>query len=690
MKDRWGAGPDTGGDLAALVHLARCVGADPRLVQPGGGNCSVKTVLDTPVSPSEDVLLVKGSGHDLRSVGPEGFTRLSIERLGTLRDRNTMDDETMMDILRACMLHPHTDPFPSVETPLHAFLPHRVILHTHDIATLGLTDLPAAASGALIEKIYGDRLTVLPYARPGWPLARLLLDRLPEVLDGDRHGVVLSHHGLVVWADTPEQCYRRLCELIDAAEGHESARRAMAVSDAAALHPAADALDHRAAILLPVIRGALSGSRHLILHRDISPEILDFCRRPDCADLCRRGMATPDHILWAGPRPLVVPIDFDSPKIEWISACRLALQREREVYVQTHRRHATAGQAPLDDWARAVLVPGLGLVSAGTDGATARTAAACTRATLEVMQSAEAIARFEGLSPEDMFEFEHWPLERRKLEDLRATRQARQLLPGRVALIFGAASGIGAAAAERFAREGAHVVCSDLDGAAAGRVAAAIGDTYPGRAIGLGTDVCDDGDLRQAVTRTVLTFGGLDIVFYTAGRAPTFSRIVDLTREDLQAQLDVHYLGALLALREAGRVLRRQGLGGAVIGSVSKAALAPGKDAAAYGGSKAALQHALRIAALEFGEDDIRVNAINADQVDTPLFRRFVAARAQSAGRSIEEQLDRYRQRNALGRSLIPAGDVAEMAVLLASDRFAHTTGDILTIDGGLPDAFPR
>jgi len=254
-------------------------------------------------------------------------------------------------------------------------------------------------------------------------------------------------------------------------------------------------------------------------------------------------------------------------------------------------------------------------------------------------------------------------------------------------VVIGGGSGIGRATALRFAAEGACVVVSDLDAASAEAVAAEIGERA---ALGLACDVRDEASLVALFRRTVLAFGGLDAVFYTAGKAPRFAAVEAITRQDLLEQLEIHYVGALLALREAARVLRRQGTGGSLVCSVSKAALAPGREAAAYGGSKAALQHALRVAALELGAHGIRVNAINADQVDTPLFRRFVAERAAQRGRSFEEQLAQYRERNALGVSLIPAEAVAEIAAWLASDRLPYTTGDILTVDGGLPDAMPR
>jgi NAD(P)-dependent dehydrogenase (short-subunit alcohol dehydrogenase family) len=233
-------------------------------------------------------------------------------------------------------------------------------------------------------------------------------------------------------------------------------------------------------------------------------------------------------------------------------------------------------------------------------------------------------------------------------------------------------------------------VVADLDGAVALGAASEAAARFPGRAVGAAVDVRDDASLDALFRRAVLEFGGVDSLFYTAGAPPRFAPITEIGREDLQRQLEVHYLGAVAAIGRAAVVMRRQGLGGSIVASVSKAALVPGKDAVAYGGSKAALLQALRVAAVELGPDGIRVNAINADQVDTPLFQRFVRERAASRGVTVEEQLETYRRRNLMGAKLIPAEAVADLAVLLASDKFRFTTGDIITVDGGLPEAFPR
>jgi NAD(P)-dependent dehydrogenase (short-subunit alcohol dehydrogenase family) len=401
-------------------------------------------------------------------------------------------------------------------------------------------------------------------------------------------------------------------------------------------------------------------------------------------------MATPEHLLRAGRLPVWLDLDLAAAPDAVVAQVRSRIAAARAEYESYHARHAAPDQRPLDDWAKVILVPGLGLVTAFTDKRNAITANLCYRATLEAIRGAEAVDRFQFLPEADVFEFEHWPLERRKVDESIARERATRQLPRRVVVVIGGGSGIGQAAARRFAEEGAHVVVADLDGEAAARVAAEIGGSLPGRLIGAPADVRDDTSLDALFQRTVLEFGGLDCLFYTAGLPPRFAPITDIRREDLQRQLEVHYLGAVAAIGRAALVMQRQGIGGSIIASVSKAAVVPGKEAVAYGGSKAALLQALRVAAVELGPHRVRVNAINADQIDTPLFRQFVRERARSRGVTEAEQLDSYRARNLMGVGLIPAEAVADLAVLMAGDRFRFTTGDFITVDGGLAEAFPR
>ena len=690
--------------LDHLLHLSHLIGQDPRLVQPGGGNTSLK---------QGDTLYVKGSGTDLRTITREGFTHLSLSRLAALGVAESMTDAEMMWFMAGGMLQ--EGPAPSVETPLHALLPYRVIAHTHDVPTMSLTNIREAKAERLVGELFQGTLVYVPYVRPGFPLARAvrrMAGRIPQ----EAVGLVLAHHGLVVWGESAAECHARLLEATGRMDQFLADKRFPRQSAHARLPVRPIEERHRLAeLVLPVVRGVLSKPERVVLHLDDSSEMLSTLADERTIELARRGMATPEHLLRAGRLPVSIAITSgqssrahegssrvkrgigsgnvhtdDSSVEQIVSNLRSQLNNARAEYEEYHQRHAAPGEAPLDDWAKVILAPGLGVITAFSDKRNAVTANICYRAVLETITNAEAVDRFEFIPEKDVFEFEHWPLERRKLEEQIARDRATRLLPRHIAVIIGGGSGIGAAAARRFVEEGAHVVVADLDGTQSEQVVREIGAKHPGRAISATADVRDDSSLDALFRRVVLEFGGLDCLFYTAGLAPRFAPITEITRHDLQRQLEVHYLGAVQAIARAAAVMQRQGLGGSIVASVSKAALAPGRDAVAYGGSKAALLQALRVAAVELGRDGIRVNAINADQIETPLFLQFVKERAAVRGVSYEEQLEAYRSRNVMGATLIPPEAVADMAVLLASDRFRFTTGDILTVDGGLPEAFPR
>jgi rhamnose utilization protein RhaD (predicted bifunctional aldolase and dehydrogenase)/NAD(P)-dependent dehydrogenase (short-subunit alcohol dehydrogenase family) len=665
--------------LDGLVRLSRRIGRDPRLVQPGGGNTSIK---------ADGALLVKGSGTDLATIGPEGFTRLDLARLGALADVDSMSDTEMMRFMAACMLA--DGPAPSVETPLHALLAHPVIAHTHDVATMSLTNVADGTAERLVAELFEGGIVYVPYVRPGFPLARTVA-ALAERMPARAEGLALAHHGLVVWGDDAAQCQERLTAIVGRIEEYlAAARRGRRVSSLKRAGTGADERRRRAELLLPVVRGALGRPERVVLHFDDSDEVLAALEREGTAELVHRGMATPEHLLRAGRLPVWLPLEPGAADETLAAEARRGLAAAREEYQAYHSRNAAEGQRPLDDWAKVILVPGLGLITASADKRAAVTANLCYRAVLETIENAEAVDRFQFIAESDVFEFEHWPLERRKVDEQLAKDRATRLLPRHVAVVIGGGSGIGRSAALRFAEEGAHVVVADLDGAAADSVAAAVAARFPGRAVGVGVDVRDEATLDALFRRAVLEFGGVDALVYSAGAAPRFAPIAQLGREDLQQQLEVHYLGAVAAIARASEIMRRQGLGGAIVASVSKAAVVPGKEAAAYGASKAALLQALRVAAVELGPDRIRVNAINADQVDTPVFRQFVKGRAASRGVSEEEQLEAYRARNLLGVGLIPPDAVADLAVLLASEKLRFTTGAMFPVDGGLPEAFPR
>src|SRR5690348_5284836 len=524
LDDRWNDGPpgaSSADALDQLVYLSNLIGLETRLVQPGGGNTSTKI---------GDELFVKGSGTDLRTIGRSGFTRLSLPALASLGTVESMRDDEMMRFMARCMTDPG-GPTPSVETPLHSLMPNRVIAHTHDVATMSLTDIDDATAARLVRDVLGGEITYVPYVRPGFPLAKAVA-RMAGRLPPGTIGLALAHHGLMVWADDARECYARLLRTVNRIEDYLATRRRARPALVADRIPPADVRRRCAEALLPVLRGEFGSASRVILHFDDGDDVLHAIADTRMQELTRRGMATPEHILRAGRLPLWLGIDPAAAPEVLAAAVRTQLATQLAEYEAYHARHAAANERPVDDWAKVVLVPGLGVVTASRDKRGAITANVCYRAVLEAIANAEVIDAFRFIAESEVFEFEHWPLERRKIDEQDARERATLLLPRHVAVIVGGASGIGKAAAHRFAKEGAHVVVADLDGQAAQAVASEICLTYKDRAIAVLLDVRDDASLGDLVRQTVLAFGGIDSLFYTAGQAPRFAGVTALRRED--------------------------------------------------------------------------------------------------------------------------------------------------------------
>jgi rhamnulose-1-phosphate aldolase/alcohol dehydrogenase len=668
-------------DIEQLVYLSNLIGSDLSLVQPGGGNTSVKLWEPDLLGSEVQALVVKGSGTDLRTIGPGGFSHLYGDRLTMLRQREAMSDEEMMAAMRACMLFPDSSPVPSVETPLHALLPARFVVHTHDVATLSLTDTPHAEKN--LRRVFGDEIAFLEYVRPGFPLAKRLGELFAEGPPKRVIGLAMEKHGLAVWGETARQCYGSLRAIIGQAEAFLAEEREGKQVFGAPVTSALDENERRkvAADVMPVIRGELMGRGfRCVLNLDDSPETLERISGEGFAGVSSRGVMTPEHILRAGVRPLVMALAGEQGRGD---AARHAIREHRDAYSEYARRQ---GREPIPDFLKTVVIPSVGIVFAGKDRQNALTSRACYRATMEAMAGAEAVERFEFLSEAEQVEIEYWPLERRKIEE---SAKMRRELDGKIALVVGAASGIGRATALRFAEEGAHVVAVDLDGDGAKNVADEIKGPSPERAIGLGLDVSDSQAVMDAVMEAVLHFGGIDVLFYSPGVGPEYHSVVEMPDEEIDRKMAVHYRGAVAVTREVARVMGEQGTGGRLVYNASKAAYAAGEGFAAYGASKAALAHYVRNVANELGQHGITANYINADAIDTPMFREVLLQRAERLGVGEDEMLARYAERSALREATVSPEAVAEAALWLAGDRSAHTTGCVITVGGGA-EGFPR
>jgi rhamnulose-1-phosphate aldolase/alcohol dehydrogenase len=688
VKDAWdeAAGAALADELAELVYVSNIVGGDASLTQPGGGNSSIKRRARDFSGREVEVLSVKGSGTDLATIGRGGFTSLRLADLALLRERQSMTDEEMMAFMQACMLDGR-EPAPSVETPLHALLPHRCIVHTHDFATQALTD--TAEPAARCREALGSEVAYVDYVRPGFPLA----DKVARLgaLDAGTRGLVLARHGLVAWGDTPRACYENLRLLIDRAEDYlhrisKPSGFGAAVSSADGGAQAHARRRAAARALLPILRRGVSGTRPAILHLDDSPEVRRCVASPAMRALAPRGVATPEHILRCGRVPLYVEADTDLDALPAPEAAA-ALERGLASYAAATREafaRQDVGTAMLEPVPRIVLLPGLGVVAAMKDKKNAALGALCYRHVLRVMDAAEQIGGFRFLDERDAFAVEYWSLEMAKLN------QPQRELAGHVAVVTGAASGIGRAIAGRFLEEGAHVVLADRDARAVVDTAAALGAACraPERARAVAADVTRAADAAAVVDDAVLAFGGVDILVCNAGFVAACP-VERISEEDWDRHFDVNVKGTWLVVREAVSVMKAQGRG-VIVFNASKGAFAPTADNAAYASSKAAVAALARNLATELGPAGIRVNYINADFVDTPLMRKLIEERARLAGISVDAQVEAYRRRNLLGQGPIPPAAVAEAALFLASPRAAFTTGAVLTVDGGIKEAMPR
>ncbi|MEO8458748.1 MAG: SDR family NAD(P)-dependent oxidoreductase [Chloroflexota bacterium] len=702
-------------DISQLVYLSNLIGADTSLVQPGGGNTSVKLEEEDIFGQRVQTLAVKGSGTDLRTITAPGFTHLYLDRLATLRERDEMSDEEMMALMRACMLR-DGDPLPSVETPLHSLIPAKFVAHTHDIATLSITNTPSARQH--IEKLFGKNAAFLEYVRPGFPLAKRLAEKFPAGPPKEAIGLVMAKHGLAAWGTTAKECYANICSIIERADAYVAEKRkGKQVFGPRTEHDLnADQRREIGSKIAPVIRGELAslGWRNVLAFDDSSQmldgsgpakprlrllvpdatddEIEEFAAalnadewdtvgnaidREDFPNVAARGVMTPEHIMRAGRRALVIEsADVDS--------VHKAIRSAHARYVDYAAANGQA--APLADWLKVIAVQGAGIFYAGKDRRNALIAGECYRATMAAMAGAEAVEQFVSLTEAEACEMEYWPLERRKIDE---SAQSRRDLEGKVAIVIGGASGIGAATAKRFADGGAHVAIVDLDLARAQTVAREINAATPERALALAANAGDPSALEGAMRDTVVHFGGIDVLFYSPGVPPELHAVAEMADAEVQAQLRVHYQGAVAATRAAAQVMLAQGNGGRLIYNASKAAFAPGEGAAAYGASKAALVHYVRNAANELSRHGITANYINADAVDTPLFRALVQERSLKSGRTEEQTLARYAERSIFRRATVPAAAVADAALWLASDRSAYTSGCVITVGGG-SEGMPR
>jgi rhamnulose-1-phosphate aldolase/alcohol dehydrogenase len=661
-------------DLALRTYTTRLLGSDPKLVLHGGGNTSVKTTAKDQLGEDVDVLCVKGSGWDMGNIEPQGLPAVRLHELRRLRRLNTLSDEDMVNFQRINLLD-STAPNPSVETLLHAFLPHKFIDHTHSTAVLALTDQPDGEATA--REIYGSRVAYVPYFIPGFTLAKAVAD----VFDANPkvEGLILPRHGIFTFAEDAKTAYEKMIEFVTLAEERLQKDRKPLKQAMLPKHIAT------VAEIVPILRGAVAVERNAMagtVKRQIlcfrtNPAILNYVNGADLARYSQVGVVTPDHTIRTKNWPLVVPAPDAHRLDEWkkqVHEAVGAFVAHYHDYFARNNATSTPKKKELDPLPRVVLVPGVGMFGLGATAKDAAIAADIAENTIEVITDAEAIGEYKCISENDMFEVEYWSLEQAKLGKSNEKALSRQ-----VCVITGGGSGIGAATAKAMAAEGAEIAILDRDHDMAVKAAKAVHK----HALAIPCDVTDPASVRAAFDKVVEAFGGVDIVVSNAGAAWQ-GNIGSVEDEVLRKSFELNFFAHQTVAQNAVRIMRAQGTYGCLLFNTSKQAVNPGKDFGPYGLPKAATLFLVRQYALDHGKDGIRANAVNADRVRTGLLTDDMVA-ARSKARGVSEDI--YMSGNLLGREVY-AAEVAEAFVYLAHAE--KTTAAVITVDGGNIEAALR
>ncbi|MBT6829761.1 MAG: bifunctional aldolase/short-chain dehydrogenase [Rhodospirillaceae bacterium] len=662
---RYGA-EGIGRDIALCLYMTRLLGGDRRLVLHGGGNSSVKTQVRDITGVDTEILSVKASGSDMARAGPHDYAALRLDGLRRLRSLSELADAEMRGAQRACLLDGSSRD-PSVETLLHAFLPHKFIAHCHANAVLSVIN--QANGEEIANALFADCAAVLPYTMSGLALAHRAAEAY--AVQPDALGLVLMQHGLVCFAEDARTAYENMIALVNRAEKTIAAGRSS--SAVTARHPAGLACSDVA----PILRGATAlagqqdgeadGPDRVVMDFRTNPDVLNYLAGTDMTRYAVAGVATPDHVIRTKNKPLILSVSDDA------EAFRQSTEAALETYVTDYQaylaRHATADQnisALADARPRVALLPGLGLFAFGRSMAEAKIVADIAEAQIDVVLGAEAVGRYQPAAESDIFAIESWSLEQAKLAKIRAP------LAGQVAVITGGAGAIGAATARTFAEAGAAIAVLDLDGGKAEQIAS----EFAAAGLGLACDVTDESSVQHAYQRVTETFGGVDILVSNAGAAWQ-GRIGEVGEDILRQSFELNFFAHQRMAQHAVRIMQAQASGGCLLFNTSKQAINPGADFGPYGLPKAATMFLVRQYALDHGRDGIRANAVNADRIRSGLLSdKMIGERAAARGVSEHD----YMAGNLLGQE-VTAVDVAR--AFLHQALALKTTGNVATVDGG-------
>lgn len=702
-----------------LIYRSNLLGSDQRITNTGGGNTSAKLTERDPLSGAAvEVLWVKGSGGDLRTARREHFASLYLDKLRGLQERylsapqrgpKTPIEDAMVALYPHCTfnLNPRAA---SIDTPLHAFVPYRHVDHTHPNAVIAVA---AAKDGErLTREIYGDDVIWLPWQRPGFDLGLRLQQICRE--HPRARGVVLGSHGLICWADDDKACYETTLDLIERAARYIEAHDRGEQTFGGQRYPSLPTAQRRALLaeLLPWLRGQISRERRFIATIQDDPATLRFVNSVDAPRLAALGTSCPDHFLRTKIKPLYVawdPMREDRATLQQ----RLAdgLEQYRRDYQDYYTRHRHPDSPPMrDPHPTVILIPGLGMIAWGKDKSESRVTAEFYTCAIEVMRGAEAIDTYTALPLQEAFDIEYWQLEEAKLRRMPPEKE----LARRIIAVVGSGSGIGRVLAQRLADEGAHVVCVDRDGAAAQATAAAITQRHGlgigvagsdisacGPAVALEADITDRAAIRTMLQQTLLAYGGLDALAITAGIFVAPDAAGRIPDEHWTQTFAVNVTGPYLVADEAAPIWRAQGLPASLVITTSVNAVVAKRGSLAYDSSKAAANHLVRELAIELAPL-VRVNGVAPatvvqgsamfprERVIASLTKYGIPFSADESTAALTAKLAQFYANRALLKRAITPEDQAEAIFLLLGERLSQTTGQILTVDGGLVEAFLR
>jgi rhamnulose-1-phosphate aldolase/alcohol dehydrogenase len=682
-----------GDEVALLIYRSNLLGADLRLTNYGGGNTSCKVLSKDPLTGSEvEVMWIKGSGGDIGTLKKSGLAALYVDRLRSLKNvyRGVAYEDEMVELFNHC-IYDLASKAPSIDTPLHGFLPFKHIDHLHPDAAIAIA---AAKDGKKItQELFHGTIGWVEWKKPGFELGLQLkqcLDESPGI-----RGIMLGSHGLFTWGDTAYESYINTLEVIErCAEYLEENYGKKAPVFGGQKIQSLDEADRKkqAAAIAPILRGFCSSERHMIGHFTDDARVLEFINSNDLDRLAPLGTSCPDHFLRTKISPLVLDLqpneDLSNVKAlqERLAPAFAAYRQMYTDYYNTCKHDNSP--AIRDTNPVIILYPGVGLFSFSKDKQTARVAAEFYTNAINVMKGAEAISEYTSLPRQEAFDIEYWLLEEAKLQRMPKPKA----LSGKIALITGSAGGIGKAIAKKFVDEGAVVILNDMNTerleAAAEEFKKQYGkDSYTTAVL----NVTKSDQINTALDTAALAFGGVDIVVNNAGLSISKS-IADHTEQDWDLLYDVLVKGQFFITQAAVAVMKKQDIGGDVINIVSKNALVSGPNNAGYGSAKAAQLHLSRLNAAELGADGIRVNVVNPDAVisDSNIWAGgWAEGRAKAYGITVEELPAYYAKRTLLNQIILPA-DIADACFAFTGGLLSKSTGNVLNVDGGVAMAFVR